>query len=128
MLTVVALPDLFLSFSFPFSFSCSLFPFLFCLAFSLSVFVRPSVFPSCYPSSCYPSSLLPSSLFPFFPSLAFLASFYPSIPCSFLPWYILFPFIWLSLAFSSFSSMFTLLTIIFPYIASYGYSMQYYII
>lgn len=65
-----------------------------------------------------------SCVFPSFPGI----SFYPSIPCSFLPWYILFPFIWLSLAFSFFPSMFILLAIIFLYIAFYGYSMQYYII
>ena len=65
------------------------------------------------------SSLFPSSFLSFFLSFSFLLAFhslvpcypgtllsvYPSIPCSFLPWYILFPFIWLSLAFSSFPSM-----------------------
>ena len=110
------------SFSVPFSLAFSPFPFV---SVSLSFFL-PAVFPS-FLLSFFPCSF-PSFQFPFsfpgipcYPSILLsLAAFFPCIP--------VFPFIWLSLAFSSFPSMFTLLAIIFAYIAFYGYSMQYYII
>ena len=108
----------FFSFLFPFFFlvSCVLLFLLSCCHYVS--FLLPFLFPSSFPS--FP--------FPFFFPWYTLLSWYLAIPYSFLPWYIPFPFIWPSLAFSSFPSMFTLLAIIFPHIASYGYSMQYYII